>query len=88
MKITKTAEIGSTQNEYILCQTKNEIRNSKATLFAEISVGVETLFDWFPRVARSSRPWALLRNPVGIQGKGTLPKPDLPTRPKLAEIEG
>ena len=37
MKITKTAAIGSTQNEYILYQTKNEIRNFGATPFAEIS---------------------------------------------------
>jgi len=37
MKITKTVAIGSTQNEYILHQTKNEIRNFKAMPFAEIS---------------------------------------------------
>src|SRR5947207_1414602 len=33
-----------------------------------------------PRVARSSQPSALLRNPVGIHRKETLPKPDLRTR--------
>src|SRR5437016_10869085 len=32
-----------------------------------------------PRVDRSSQPWALLRNPVGIHGKFTLPKPGLRT---------
>jgi hypothetical protein len=29
------------------------------------------LFDPLPQVARASQPWALLRNPVGIQGKDT-----------------
>src|SRR5258705_10477572 len=33
-----------------------------------------------PRVARPSQPWALLRNPVGIQGKNTLP--NLHLRPR------
>src|SRR6185369_12550785 len=32
-----------------------------------------------PRVARSSQPWVLLRNPFGIRGKRTLPKPHLGT---------
>ncbi|MCI0621114.1 MAG: DUF1559 domain-containing protein [Acidobacteria bacterium] len=39
--------------------------------------------DPLPRVARSpqpSQPWALLQNPIGIQGKHTLPRPD--SRPK------
>ena len=39
-----------------------------------------------PKVARSSQPWVLLRNPVGIQGKGTLPKPDLRTPKRGKEI--
>src|SRR5438552_3653151 len=40
-------------------------------------VGVVWFVRLLPRVARSSQPWALLRNPVGIQRKSSPPKPDL-----------
>src|SRR6267142_1470654 len=54
MKITKTVAIGSTQNEYILHQTKNEIRNFKAMPFAEISERVP------PQGAKQKRNVGLL----------------------------
>jgi len=34
--------------------------------FAEISVGVDRLAPYFPKVARPSQPWAGGHNPVGI----------------------
>ena len=43
---------------------------------------------YLPKVARSSRPGALLRNPVGILGKHALPKPDLRTYPRLVKLPG
>ena len=43
-----------------------KVRRRAITRQCRNSVGVETLSERFPRVARASQPWALGCNPVGI----------------------
>jgi len=74
MKITKTVAIGSTQNEYILHQTKNEIRNFKAMPFAEISERVV------------SKPEALPGDRARAMGKNSISRSLSPRTQKPAKM--